>query len=177
MSEKAEIRKAVKAARQRLSAERRRSMSLDVAARLELHPRFRAARTVLLFHSLPDEPCTHDLLRNWYGRKALLLPVVVGDDLIVRHYDGAESLREGAFRILEPSGQLFADYASIDLAVVPGVAFDKHGHRVGRGRGYYDRLLSRPDFSDVYKLGYCFDFQKFESVPAESFDVPVDEVI
>lgn len=177
MSDKTEIRKIVRTARQQLDAAQLNDMSCDIATRLERHPRFRAARTVLLFHALPDEPCTHRLLRDWHLRKTLLLPVVAGNDLLIRHYDGPESLHEGAFRILEPSGKLFTDYAAIDLAVIPGVAFDNCGHRVGRGRGYYDRLLSHPAFSGVHKLGYCFDFQKFETVPAEPFDVPVDEVL
>ena len=76
---------------------------------------------------------------------------------------------------MEPSGELFTHYDSIDVAIIPGMAFDAGGNRLGRGKGYYDRLLAR--IPDVYKIGICFDFQKVESVPADINDIKMDEVI
>ena len=67
--------------------------------------------------------------------------MVKGDDLELRLYTGDDRLTEGAFHIDEPTGTAFTDYAAIDLAVIPGVAFDRRGNRLGRGKGYYDRLL------------------------------------
>ena len=72
-------------------------------------------------------------------------------------------------------GELFTNYALIDLIVVPGVAFDTKGNRLGRGKGYYDRLL--PHIPSAYKAGICFPFQIVEEVPAESFDILMDEII
>ena len=69
----------------------------------------------------------------------------------------------------------FTDYAAIDFIVVPGVAFDAKGNRLGRGKGYYDRLL--PRIPSAYKAGICFPFQLVEEVPAESFDVRMDIII
>lgn len=129
---------------------------------------------MLLYHSLPDEPDTHAFIRQWAGRKRILLPVVVGDDLELRVYAGDDSLRTGAFHIAEPAGEAFTDYAAIDLAVIPGVAFDRRGNRLGRGKGYYDRLLPR---LTAYKIGVCFPFQRVESLPAEAHDVRMDEII
>ena len=119
-------------------------MSIPVMCRLESHALFRAAHTVLLYSSLPDEVDTHTFIRRWEGRKRILLPVVVSDsELELRVYTGSSNMRRGAFNIDEPAGAAFTDYGSIDLAVIPGVAFDRHGNRLGRGRGYYDRLLAR----------------------------------
>ena len=77
--------------------------------------------------------------------------------------------------IEEPTGTLFTDYAAIDFIAVPGVAFDRNGNRLGRGKGYYDRLL--PRIPSAYKAGICFPFQLVEEVPAEPFDIRMDEVI
>ena len=93
----------------------------------------------------------------------------------LRLFTGEADLRPGAFGIMEPVGQLVTDYDHIDLAVVPGMAFDACGHRLGRGKGYYDRLL--PRLSHCYKIGICFDFQKVPSVPTEPTDIAMDEVL
>lgn len=144
-------------------------------AALEAHPAFGAARTVLLYHSLKDEVDTHAFIRKWGGSKLLLLPVVVGDDLELRRYTGPDDLAVGAYGIEEPVGEAFTDYASIDLVVVPGVAFDRNGNRLGRGRGYYDRLL--PRIPAARKLGLCFPYQLLDEVPSEPLDVRMDEVL
>ncbi|HIZ33626.1 MAG TPA: 5-formyltetrahydrofolate cyclo-ligase [Candidatus Bacteroides merdigallinarum] len=147
----------------------------DLLAALEAHPQWQAAHTVLLYHSLPDEVDTHTFVRRWSGRKRILLPVVKGTDLELRLYTGDDHLAEGAFHIDEPTGPIFTDYAEIDLAVIPGVAFDRRGNRLGRGKGYYDRLL--PRIPTAYKLGLCFPFQLVEQIPAEAHDIPMDEVL
>lgn len=153
-----------------------RRMSQAIMEKLQRHPRFRAARTVLLFHSLPDEPCTHDLLEVWRGRKRLLLPVVCGSEIRLGLYQGKCGLSEGAFRIFEPVDAVGAADECIDLVVVPGVAFDARGHRLGRGRGYYDRFLGRLA-RRPYLLGICFSFQLLPEVPSEPHDVVMDEVL
>lgn len=96
---------------------------------------------VLLYYSLKDEVDTHEFVRKWSREKRILLPVVVGDDLELRVYTGPEDLATGSYGIEEPTGELFTDYAAIDFVAVPGVAFDNAGNRLGRGKGYYDRLL------------------------------------
>ena len=85
------------------------------------------------------------------------------------------AFRAATYGIEEPTGELFTDYADIDFIVVPGVAFDRNGNRLGRGKGYYDRLL--PRIPSAYKAGICFPFQLVEEVPAEPFDIRMDEII
>lgn len=151
------------------------SQSAEILAALEAHPAFRAAHTVLLYHSLPDEVYTHDFIARWSGKKQVLLPVVTGDDLVLRKYTAPEDLAQGAYGIEEPTGELFTDYEAIDFIAVPGVAFDRKGNRLGRGKGYYDRLLLR--IPSAFKAGICFPFQMVEEVPSEPFDIRMDEII
>ena len=76
---------------------------------------------------------------------------------------------------MEPTGEVFDNYTDIDLAVIPGVAFDKDGNRMGRGKGYYDRLL--PKLGNTYKIGICLPFQLVEKIPTDEHDVRMDEVL
>lgn len=152
-----------------------RSQSAEILAALEAHPAFRAANTVLLYYSLPDEVDTHDFIGKWSTKKRILLPVVAGNDLELRVYTNPADLAVGAYGIGEPTGALFTDYAAIDFIAVPGVAFDRNGNRLGRGKGYYDRLL--PRIPAAYKAGICFPFQIVEEIPAEPFDIRMDEII
>lgn len=129
----------------------------------------------MLYHSLKDEVQTHAFIEKWSKRKKIILPVVAGDVLELRAYTGPDELCVGSYGIAEPLGEVFTDYAAIDLAVIPGIAFDTAGHRLGRGKGYYDKLL--PLLPSTRKAGLCFPFQLLEEVPAESFDICMDMVI
>lgn len=146
-------------------------------SRLEAHERFQTAHVVMLFCALPDEPNTLPLLERWAKHKEFVLPVVCGDDMIVKRYAGKASLSVGAYHILEPIGDEFTAHNKIDLIVVPGMAFDRHGHRLGRGKGYYDRFLCQPDLANAYKLGIAFDFQLLDEVPTDTYDILMDEVL
>lgn len=174
---KKELRAYIALQKQAISPEARIELSAPVLRRLALHPRFTAASTVLLYHSLPDEVDTHDFVRYWATRKKVLLPVVKNDEIELRQYKVENGFTEGRFGIQEPVGEAFEDYASIDLAIIPGVAFDHEGNRMGRGKGFYDRLLARMENADIYKIGICFPYQIVESVPTEAHDIPMDEIL
>ena len=141
------------------------------------HPRIVASQTVLAYSALPDEVPTQELLDQLVEQgKTVLLPHVVSDtDMLLRRYTGKHDLQEGAYGILEPTGELFTDYTAINVAIVPGMAFDAGGHRLGRGKGYYDRFLSRVPY--LYKVGVCFSWQMVDYVPYDEHDVVMDEVI
>ncbi|MCD8317611.1 MAG: 5-formyltetrahydrofolate cyclo-ligase [Paraprevotella sp.] len=155
----------------------RLDLSAPILRRLAVHPRFVNAQTVMLYHALPDEVDTRDFVRYWSFRNSILLPTVKGNEIELHRYTPEDSLSEGAFGVQESSGTVFTDYASIDLAVIPGVAFDAEGHRLGRGQGFYDRLLTHLKDYPIYKLGVCFDCQNVNLVPTEAHDVPMDEVL
>lgn len=152
-----------------------RAESQEVMHQIEQDADFQSADTVLLYWSLPDEPDTHGFASRWADKKMVLLPVVKGDDLKLKAFRGMTGMREGAFAILEPDGADFEDYDRIGFAAIPGMAFDNEGHRLGRGKGYYDRLL--PKLHRTRKAGICFSFQVVSSVPTEPHDVLMDKVI
>lgn len=123
---------------------------------------------------MKDEVQTHAFIEKWSRSKRIILPVVTGDELELRVYTGPQDLAIGSYGIAEPTGAPFTDYGTIDLAVIPGIAFDRYGHRLGRGKGYYDRLLPQ---IPAPKVGICFPFQLIEEVPAEAFDFRMDTII
>ena len=143
---------------------------------LERLPIFQQAQTILLYYSLKDEVQTHAFVEKWSKTKNILLPVVVGEDLELRRYTGKKDLRtNGPYNIEEPTGELFTCYGDIDVAIIPGVAFDANGNRLGRGKGYYDRLL--PKLNNSYNIGICFSFQAFDEIPAEVHDVKMNCIL
>ncbi len=174
--DKKELRKQIRAAKKAVPFCEKCSRSIPIMQQVEQLPQFRDAQTILLYWSMEDEVQTHDFVNRWYQQKTLLLPCVDGDDLRLRQYTGPDCLKEGEqFGIGEPTGPEFTDLNSVQMNIVPGVAFDRHNNRMGRGRGFYDRLLkSTPN---AYKVGVAFNFQMVELVPTEEFDVPMNAVI
>ncbi len=147
------------------------------AEQIEQLPQFDTARTVALYYALPDEVTTLPMLRRWLGVKRLALPVVTGGEMTFHEYNGPGCLVTGAFGIREPSGTAEVKAAEIDLMLVPGMAFDASGGRLGRGGGYYDRYLARPDATHIYKVGICPPHRLVEAVPAEPHDIKMDTII
>jgi 5-formyltetrahydrofolate cyclo-ligase len=171
---KAELRKHIK----QLKALHQDTIASDSERIMQLladDAHFLAAKTVLLYHSLSDEVNTHQFIEEWCLKKQLLLPVVVGEELELRLFQNMNELKIGSFGIAEPTGPLFTDYAKIDFVAVPGMAFDRNGHRLGRGKGYYDRLL--PKLTNAYKAGICFPYQVVDEVPVEPTDITMDGII
>ena len=180
------LRREMRQRKQQYTPQQLTELSLPVIARLK--PHLAEARTILAYYSLPDEVNIHQLLNDLLAMgKTVLLPRVIDDEhMELRRYTGPHDLVEGAFHIMEPVGELFSDYALIDVALIPGVAFDAQGHRLGRGRGYYDRFLSHlftfspshlSPLTSHLLIGVCFDFQKVDNVPSDDHDVLVDVVI
>ena len=175
MDEKKALRIEIRQLKRACPLEERRRKSLSVWEAVERDEVFQQAETVLAYWSMEDEVYTHDFVNKWAGSKTLLLPCVKGDELELRYFDGEERLQPGeGYAIPEPVGELFTDWGKIDLILVPGVAFDKSGNRLGRGKGYYDKVLKQ---TGAYKLGVCFDFQLVERVPVEPHDVKMDRVV
>lgn len=134
---------------------------------------FAKARCVLLYYSLPDEVPTAGFLARWHGRKRIALPLVIGDSLTLKEYDPS-LMHEGYRGIMEPCAAARDILPSeVDFALIPGVAFDRYGHRLGRGKGFYDRLLP---LLSCPKAGVAFNCQIFDSVPCEPHDALVDMI-
>ena len=172
---KQELRAQIRAAKRQHTSEQLADFSKKICDEILRMPIFQSAHTILLYSPLNDEVDVFPIVNDAYENdKTVLLPKVVGDDLELRIYKGVESLERGAFGILEPKGEVFFDFDTVDVAIIPGMAFDHARHRLGRGKGYYDRLL--PRLKNAYKIGVCFPFQYLNEIPSEAHDVKMDEV-
>lgn len=170
---KAALRREMRGFLKTMSAEASAAQSQTIMEKIEAHPAFRSSGAVLLFCPMADEPQIQPLIERWHRRKRLYLPVISGEMLKVGVCNGMQGLsRTNAFGIPEP--EPLPCTPPLDIAIVCGLAFDLEGNRLGRGRGYYDRLLQK---IDVYKIGVCFDFQVLPCVPHAPSDVPMNEVI
>ncbi len=174
---KQQLRQAIRQRKQQYSAEQREAWSKEIEQELLSHPRLQAARVVMLYYALPDEVDTRHLVDTLLKEgKTVILPKCVDKKHIEpRQYTGSDDLAEGIYNLLEPVGKPYRDLDSIELIIVPGMSFDSKGHRLGRGRGYYDRFLAQ--VPRAYKIGVCFDFQRVEQVPVDDNDRVMDEII
>ncbi|MCX7985637.1 MAG: 5-formyltetrahydrofolate cyclo-ligase [Bacteroidales bacterium] len=172
--EKDLLRKQVIARKKIFSPSELCQKSFRICHRIELHEKFGTSRCIMLYYPLPGEVDITSLLEKYYKVKTILLPVVVGNEIHLKQYTGSQNLVQGNFGIMEPIGTYWIEGLLPELIIIPGLAFDNKGNRLGRGQGYYDRFLSN---QTGYKIGVCFSYQIFHAIPSEEHDVRVDEVI
>ena len=170
---KEDIRRLVSAQKSLLSDNERMDAAESVFARLEQLAAFMVADNILVYHSLRDELPTHSFIDKWATRKKFFLPRVNGVNLEILPYNRT-GLHLGAFQIEEPDGDELTPIDEIEIVVVPGVAYDRAGHRVGRGKGYYDRLLNN---TRALKIGVAYDFQFVDEIDNAPHDVDMDIII
>ena len=172
-SEKELIRERIKKKKQQLTDKEKEIEAANVFEKIEALPEFINAHNIMIYWSMPDELPTHNFIIRWSKKKTMLLPVVKGEDMLIKPFSTKEELKQGSLGIWEPDTQ--KEYLnSIDLVIVPGVAFDRNKSRLGRGKGYYDRYFIN---KRIVKIGVCFDFQLLESIPIDSFDIKMDKVV
>jgi len=169
------LRKKIKELKQKLTLENNIIYSNIIFKKIEALHQFKEANVILAYWSLPDEVGTHDFVIKWSQQKKIALPIIVGDNLELRLFSNIGELeKSSSLGILEPQTGALVEPSDIDFAIIPGVAFDKKGNRLGRGKGYYDRILNQLNGT---KVGVVFDFQVLEEVPFTSYDLPVDIVV
>ena len=160
-----------------LTADAIERRSADVAQRLFATDAYRAAKAVYAYLAFNQEVRTRPIIeRAWDEGKRVAVPKVVGNGMRFIWFDRFDQLApQGAFGILEPAedGPVADDEAA--LILMPGVAFDRDGHRVGYGGGYYDRWLSEHPGHPT--LALCYDFQVVKDIPSEAHDIRVDAVL
>ncbi len=168
------IRKAVKERITAMSESDKQREADALFSYLENLEQVRNSKKILLYHPMTDEIDVMKAVRKWAETKEIYLPAIEGDDIVIRQYKSEQDLKIGKYGILEPVGAVLDNPEEIDLVIVPGRAFDIRGYRLGRGKGYYDRLLPK---MRAIKIGVCFDCQYIFRVPAEEYDVPMDYVV
>lgn len=167
------LRTIVEQKRRIYPAEQAAADSHTIVEKIEQSAFFRDAGTVLLYYPIHNEVDLRPLLK-YHDSKTLLLPVTHRESIEVRAYTGEDCLKEGYAHIPEPQTPTYT--GKVDLILVPGVVFDRKGHRIGRGGGYYDRFLKKHKQS--CKLGVAYDFQlKHHDLPQMFHDQPLNGVI
>lgn len=174
MMGKSELRRSVRACAERYDAQEREEISCRILERVERMPEFRCAEQVALYWSLPAEVSTHRFVERWSGLKRVYLPVMQGEGLLLRRFLGEDRLKEARFGVCEPEEGETLPLSQVDLIVVPAVGYDRMGNRLGHGKGFYDRLLGS---GNTLKIGICFDYQLFDTIPVSEFDIAVDRVV
>jgi 5-formyltetrahydrofolate cyclo-ligase len=159
------------------------NVSRQIMARVMQMPEYAAASTVMFYVDVRDEARTRNSLADALaGSQKIVVPYCVDGELELFHLEAMDELELGMYRILEPRGELRqlpskkVDVKTLDLILVPGVAFDRHGGRTGHGKGYYDKLLehARPD---TLLVGIAFECQLFDEIPVQSHDIYMDRVV
>ncbi len=133
------------------------------------------SKTVMFFVSFNSEVHTHNMIRNSFRSKTIVIPKVMQHEIEPSVIIDFDNLISGKFGIKEPIEIMKIAYKNIDLVLVPGIVFDREGHRIGYGFGYYDRFLRK--VTKAVKIGLCFDFQVVDKIPREGHDVPVDFIV
>jgi len=176
--EKAALRAEMRSVRRSIPESDRGPLALEVRARLLSLPEIRDAGTVLLFSSfgteVPTDPIVEGLVAE-PGRR-LLLPFLEEDRMGAAEFRPGEPLVVTDYGPREPAGRTAIDPATIDAVIVPGLAFDREGFRLGYGGGHYDRYLPgvRPDAA---RIGICFHAQMVAHVPRGPADQRVHLVV
>ncbi|MBS0623637.1 MAG: 5-formyltetrahydrofolate cyclo-ligase [Verrucomicrobia bacterium] len=143
------------------------------AALLSLLPKLESYPFVLSFASLPEEISTHSLNQHLANQGRLLLPKVEQDSLQIYLVTDLDKLKKSPLGILEPDPQL-CPKATPSLILVPALGFDENLHRLGYGKGYYDKLLAQ--FIAIPKFGIGFVEQKIQILPHQAHDIAMNEL-
>lgn len=168
---------------ERLKLAHREHLSREICRKFLGLPEYLAARTVMSYVDFRTEVQTRDIFADaWRGGKRVVVPYCAGSKLHLFRLASFDELAPGTWEILEPLHDLrthvdrHIDVSQIDLIVMPGVAFDRRGGRVGHGKGYYDHLLQRVAAHTVL-VALAFECQVFPEVPMLPHDVYVHKVI
>ena len=174
--DKKALRREIGAKKSALSAEEVGRRSAILAEKLFEAEQYRDCRSLYAYLSFNEEVRTDPIIeRAWADGKRVAVPKVVGKEMVFIWIDSFDALGPGYYGITEPvnDGPVADDRTA--LVLMPGLAFDPEGHRVGYGGGFYDRFLeNEPDHPLV---ALCYDFQMYDHLDVESHDVPVDLVI
>ena len=169
-SVRSEVRNAISA----LSEGEKHNLSAQIFSHIESLEEVKKATVVALFASLADEPQSEAIIERLARHTRIVLPRIEGDEM--EFYEISVGLQKGAFGIMEPTATSPVEPSEIDVMIVPGVAFTRSGARLGRGKGFYDKYISRNGFR-AYTIGVCYPCQIVEDLPTEPHDKILDMVI
>ncbi len=179
---KAALREKGRAARKAIGENERKEKDRAVIRHLQENSAYRKARRILFYYPADGEVSLQELLREELAgkEKKIILPAMVGGKMLLREISSFDELHAGPYDIFQPhENSQERTPAKADLALIPGVAFDRSGNRLGFGKGNYDALLRKFCASEphVPTIGIAFQEQLMENIPAESHDVRLNIII
>ncbi|TBR59345.1 5-formyltetrahydrofolate cyclo-ligase, partial [Westiellopsis prolifica IICB1] len=178
--DKAKLRKSLLKQRQLMSVAEWKQKSDRICTNLLNSPQFTQAKTVLAYFSFRQEPDLTPLFgqdQDNNSPKIWGIPRCVGNYLSWYIWTLDDSVKIGAYGITEPEPEApIIEPEQVDLILVPCVACDQQGYRLGYGGGYYDRLLATPEWANKSTIGIVFDFAYLPQLPVEPWDQPLDAV-
>lgn len=182
MKGKKEIRSYIKELKKNLSEDEIRVRSNRIAEKFYAQPYYNQSKNIYLYVSYNQEVDTVGIIKHILeDKKRVAVPKVIDDTMEFHEITNLEQLSEGAFGILEPVVNKPVsenpEWASSNLMIVPGLAFDKSGNRIGYGGGYYDRYIHKYPDRIGLKIAFAYDFQVLEHIEIESFDEKIDGII
>ena len=182
MTNKTEIRKYIKEMKKNLTEEEIRLRSNRIAKKLFAQPFYEQAECIYLYVSYNEEIDTVGIIEHILeDKKRVAVPKVVDKNMEFHEITSLDQLSEGAFGIQEPTVNKPVsedpEWASSNLMIIPGLAFDKNGSRIGYGGGYYDRYLHKYHDRIELKIALAYDFQVLEHIHIESYDEKIDGII
>jgi 5-formyltetrahydrofolate cyclo-ligase len=172
--EKKRLRELLAQKRRLLSKDEVAELSSKIVVAVEQMPCFQEAKTVLIYYPTHNEVDLLPLIKRYKKEKTFLFPVVHRKAMVACPYEGNSKMHRGKFNIPEPTTPPYTGH--IDMVLVPGVAFDKIGNRLGRGGGYYDRFIACLGRNTTL-VGVGYDFQLVDKVPASRRDKKMQYII
>jgi 5-formyltetrahydrofolate cyclo-ligase len=177
---KKELRARLREVLASISPEEIKAKSIMACHRLVEQPEYIRAEVMMVFLSLPNEIDTTPLvLRAWQDQKRVLAPKLSWEQrrmLPIEIRSLTEDLSDSMLGIREPAAGVPIPIEMIDLVIVPGLAFDQYGNRLGRGRGFYDRFLAHPEYRGV-TCALAMEEQVTDHVPAGPLDRSMDMLV
>jgi len=176
---KAEIRKQILEKRKSLLEEEVNKKSNLIREKLFSLEEFRQAGSVLFYVDFENEVRTREMIDYSIRlNKKVIIPYIRNNRIELSVFNDFNELEKGKFGILEPRKEFIREYNETPgLVIVPGIAFDSRGYRIGFGGGFYDRLLSEERFKGSIKVALAYEFQIVEEIPNEEHDVKVDKIV
>lgn len=172
--DKRDIRRAVREQIKILSSRDKERLSSLIFSKISELQEIKNASTIAIFSSLPDEPQTATFIEKLQPQKRIVLPRINGEEM--DFYELSAGVQRGYFGIMEPIATTPISPSEIDVMIVPGVAFTPEGARLGRGKGFYDRYLSRKEFR-AHTIGVCYPCQLLDELPTEPHDRRLNRIV
>ncbi len=175
--DKEKIRAYMKAQRKQLSKEEIEEKSAKITLALFSCDALKNVNTIMVYLPSFNEVRTDKMTEKFFEEgKKVVAPVTDEENISLTPYlfTDTKELIKGAYGIKEPKKDFGVEKSEIDAVIVPGIAFDKNGNRMGFGKGYYDRFLE--GFGGK-KIGICYDFQIIDAIPTNEHDIAMDYII